>query len=50
MDFLDPSSVLITIGGVICATAASFPPKRLIKTLKAVALVFKKNKVDLSAI
>ncbi len=48
MDFLDPASIFITVGGVIFATAASFPPKRLVRTLMAVKLAFKKNRVDLN--
>ncbi len=48
MDFVDPASIFIVVGGVICATAASFPTKRLLRTVKAVSLVFKKTVVDLN--
>jgi chemotaxis protein MotA len=48
LDFWDPASVFIVIGGVLGATAASFPVKRLIRTAKAVAKAFKKNDIDLN--
>jgi chemotaxis protein MotA len=50
MDFVDPASIFIVVGGVLCATAASFPTKRLLRTIKAVGLVFKNRKtvVDLN--
>ncbi|NMA36860.1 MAG: motility protein A [Papillibacter sp.] len=48
LDFWDPSSVFIVIGGVLGATAASFPVKRLIRTAKAIAKAFKKSDIDLN--
>lgn len=45
-DFLDPGSVFIVIGGVICATMASFSSERLKKTLQAVKIACRNQQVD----
>ncbi len=47
MDFVDPGSVFIVIGGVLSATVASFPMKRIMRTVKAVAKSFKKSNINL---
>jgi chemotaxis protein MotA len=39
-------SVFITVGGVICATLASFPFKRILNVFKALKNVFAKDKVN----
>ena len=46
--FLDIKSVFIVLGGVICATIASFPMKRIVNLLKAIQNAFKKDTVDIN--
>lgn len=45
-DFIDASSVFIVIGGVVCATMASFSRERLKKTMKAVGIACRNQHVD----
>ncbi len=44
--FIDPASIFIVFGGVICATLASFPMKRIMNLLKAVKNAFRKDTAD----
>ncbi|MGI5970190.1 MAG: motility protein A [Oscillospiraceae bacterium] len=46
--YLNLPSVFITLGGVICATLASFPLKRLKETARAVVRAFKKDKTSIN--
>jgi chemotaxis protein MotA len=46
MSFLDPASIFIVGGGVLCATIASFPIYRLKNLIKAVRNAFKKEEID----
>lgn len=45
--FWDLKSIFIVVGGVVFATAASFPPQRLKSLFKALRTISKKNKYDL---
>jgi chemotaxis protein MotA len=45
---LDLKSVFIVFGGVICATLASFPMKRITNLFKAIKNAFKKDDADIS--
>jgi len=45
-DYFDGSSVFITLGGVTCATLASFPFKRILNVFKAVKKAFAKDTVN----
>lgn len=45
-DFIDPGSVFIVMGGVICATMASFSGERLKKTGQAVKIAFRNQTID----
>ena len=47
MNFWSASSVLITIGGVIASTVASYPPNVLKDAMKAAGLAFKKETTDI---
>lgn len=49
MAFLDPASIFIVIGGVICATCASFSLERMRSLVQAVKVAFGKSQVDLTA-
>ena len=49
MDFLDPASIFIVFGGVICATCASFSLERMQSLLKAIRVAFSKSQIDLGA-
>lgn len=49
MDFLDPASIFIVLGGVICATCASFSVERMKSLMQAIKIAFSKSQVDLSA-
>ena len=46
--FYSPSSIFIVFGGVICATVASYPMKRLIGLVKALKKVIAKDKTDIN--
>ena len=48
-DFYDPASIFCVFGGVICATAASYSIDRLKTLMKAMKIVFSKEKVDYHA-
>ena len=48
-DFWDPASVFIVLGGVICATAASYPLERLKNLFKALSAMMKNKPFDLEA-
>jgi chemotaxis protein MotA len=47
--FIDPASIFIVVGGVVCVTVASFSPQRMKSMLKAVKLAFKKQNTDMSS-
>lgn len=47
-NFIDMPSVFIVIGGVICATLASFPMDRLKNLLKALKSAFKKDQFNVN--
>lgn len=47
--YINAPSVFITVGGVVCATIASFPIKRLKDAIQAVKNAFKKETDDASA-
>jgi len=49
VDFMDPSSIFIVFGGVICATCASYSLERIKSLLKAIRVAFSKSKVDLKS-
>lgn len=48
-DFIDPASIFIVFGGVICATAASYPLDRLKKLINALGVAIKNQKFDLGS-
>ncbi len=41
MNFVEPSSLFITVGGTICALVISYPVPQLLNTVKGVQLAFK---------
>ncbi len=45
--FIDVKSVFIVVGGVLCATMASFPMKRIMNLLKALKAAFKKDTTNI---
>ncbi len=47
-NFFDMSSVLIVIGGTICASLASYPLKSMIGITKVIAKAFKSSQTDLN--
>ncbi|MPM03695.1 Chemotaxis protein PomA [bioreactor metagenome] len=47
-DFFDLSSIFIVIGGVVCATCASFSRERMNSLLQALKIAFKKSKINLT--
>lgn len=48
MDYVDPASIFVVFGGVICSTVASYPVSTLKDTIKAISIAFKKADVDLT--
>ncbi len=49
IDFFDPGSIFVVIGGTLGATIASFSTDRLKRTIAAVKFAFHKSTVDLNA-
>lgn len=47
--FIDPASIFIVFGGVISATMASFPFKRIKSLIKAIKNAFKKETTDINS-
>lgn len=45
-DFIDPGSIFIVFGGVICATMVSFSIDRIKRTIKAVRVANRKQNID----
>lgn len=45
-DYWDAGSVLITIGGTVCALLMSYPLKQIKDTLKGVSIAFRKQEYD----
>jgi chemotaxis protein MotA len=45
-DYFDPASILITIGGTICSTVASYSLTRIKSLFKALKVAFSENKID----
>ena len=48
MDFFDPGSIFITIGGTLCATIASSSVERLRRLMKALKIAMRNQPIDLN--
>lgn len=49
IDFVNGPSIFVVVGGVLCATFASFSIQRMQSLLKALNIAFKKSQIDLAA-
>lgn len=48
MDFVDPSSIFVVFGGVICATCASYSLERMKSLMKALRIALRKSQINLN--